>query len=75
MLAVLVLQVLKEVIAQLGMLEGILDRRLQITQLAATVIAPALKALSQHLFVMQQFLNGVRELNFAASTAGNILEE
>ena len=61
-------QIGAEFLADFGMLQRIFHRRLQITELAAAVVADAIERIGQHLLFFQQAGNGVGQLDFAART-------
>src|SRR4051812_39523913 len=57
------------------MLERVLDRGLQIAELAAAVVTLALELIGEHLLLLEQRLDAVGELNLATRTGCDLLQQ
>ncbi len=53
------------------MLDAQLDRRLEVAELVAAVVAAALEFVREHLFVVEQARDAVGELDLAACAGGH----
>src|SRR5205085_9753917 len=68
------LQVFAKPAAELRVTERVFDRRLQVAELAATVIALAAEAIGVHRLLAHQRGNAVGELNLAAGAGAQLLQ-
>src|SRR3981081_4056903 len=67
-------QVLAKVLSQLRVAQGELDGGLQVSELAAAVVALAREAVSVHGFFLHQRRDAVGELNLAARASPDLLQ-
>src|SRR5258705_8251656 len=69
------LQEAGEVVADLGMAQAVIHRRLQVAELGAAVVALAGKAHRQHPLVPEQLRDRVGELDLAARARRDLVEQ
>ena len=69
-----IVEVLREAVAELRVAQAVFDRRLEVAELAAAIVALALEAVGVNRLVVEQGRNAVGELDLAAGAAAHLLE-